>query len=77
LSGIKVYPNPAQTQFTVTGITENSNITVTDMMGKVVYQTTSTTANQIQINATNWAKGLYIVQVKGNQSSTALKIIKK
>ncbi|PKN14966.1 MAG: hypothetical protein CVU67_02905 [Deltaproteobacteria bacterium HGW-Deltaproteobacteria-24] len=71
-----IYPNPTQNQFTVSGITENSSITITDMMGKVIYQTTST-ANQAQINATSWAKGMYVVQVKGTQSSTTLKVIKQ
>ena len=71
-----IYPNPTQNQFTVSGITENSSITITDMMGKVIYQTTST-ANQAQINSTSWAKGMYVVQVKGTQSSTTLKVIKQ
>ncbi|MBW6482742.1 MAG: T9SS type A sorting domain-containing protein [Vicingaceae bacterium] len=71
-----IYPNPTQNQFTVSGITENSSITITDMMGKVIYQVTGT-ANSTQINATSWAKGIYIVQVKGTQSSTTLKVIKQ
>ncbi len=73
---VNIYPNPTQTQITITGITENNSITVIDMMGKIIYQTISST-NLTQINTTHWAKGIYIVQVKGIQSSTTLKIIKQ
>jgi len=73
-----VYPNPTQNQFAVSGITENSSISVIDVMGKVVYTTQYSTPNTHHaISTTNWAKGLYIVQVKGNKSSTTLKVIKQ
>jgi len=72
-----VYPNPTQNQFAVSGITENSSISVIDVMGKVVYTTQYALPNtHHSISTTNWAKGLYIVQIKGNQSSTTLKVIK-
>lgn len=73
---VTIYPNPTQTQFTITGITENNSITVIDMMGRTIYQTISST-NLTQINTTHWAKGIYIVQVKGTQSSTTFKVIKQ
>jgi len=71
-----VYPNPTQNQFTVSGITENSSISVIDVMGKVVYQTQSTN-NQTLIATNGWAKGLYIVQIKGNSATTSLKVVKQ
>jgi len=85
-NSIVIYPNPTQNQFTILGVTENSSITVLDVMGKVVYHVPNTNSlpsadglgvGQTQINTTNWAKGLYIVQIKGNQSSTTLKVIKQ
>ncbi|MCB0380443.1 MAG: T9SS type A sorting domain-containing protein, partial [Flavobacteriales bacterium] len=75
-NAITIYPNPTQDQFTVSGITENSSITVLDVMGKVVHYTPKT-INQTQITTENWAKGLYVVQIKGNKSSTTLKVIKQ
>jgi len=76
ITDFAIFPNPTQNQFTITGILENSSITVTDVMGKVVYYATNV-IYQTQINATNWAKGMYIAQLKGTQSSTALKVIKQ
>jgi len=74
-NSIAIYPNPTQNQFTVSGITENSSITIMDVMGKVVHYAPNT-INQTQITTENWAKGLYVVQIKGNKSSTTLKVIK-
>ncbi len=73
-----VYPNPTQNQFTVSGITENSSITVLDVMGKVVYTIQHTSPNTHHpISTTNWAKGLYVVQIKGNSATTSLKVVKQ
>ena len=71
-----IYPNPFINSFTVSGIKENSSITVIDVMGKVVHYTPKT-INQTQISTTNWAKGLYIVQLKGNTATTSLKVVKQ
>lgn len=73
---ISIYPNPAQNQFIITGITENNSITVMDMLGRITYQTTSST-NLTAINTTHWARGIYMVHVKGSQSSATLKVIKQ
>lgn len=75
-NAITIYPNPTQHQFVVSGIIENSSITVLDVMGKVVYFAPNT-KHQIPITTTNWAKGLYVVQIKGNKSATTLKVVKQ
>ena len=75
-NNITIYPNPTQHQFVVSGIIENSSITVLDVIGKVVHYTPNT-INQTQITTENWAKGLYVVQIKGNKSSTTLKVIRQ
>ena len=74
---IVVYPNPFQEQFTVTGITKNSNITVMDVMGKIVYTQRSLLNTQHSIPTNNWAKGLYVVQIKNFESTTNLKVVKQ
>ncbi len=73
---IVVYPNPFQEQFTVKGIKANSSIVVMDVMGKIVYQNTSLTT-QHSIPTSNWAKGLYVIQIKNFESTTNLKVVKQ
>ncbi|OFY95398.1 MAG: hypothetical protein A3K10_16955 [Bacteroidetes bacterium RIFCSPLOWO2_12_FULL_31_6] len=75
-NAVLLYPNPFINSFTVSGIKENSSITVIDVMSKVVHYTPNT-INQTQISTTNWAKGLYIVQLKGNTATTSLKVVKQ
>jgi len=71
-----IYPNPTQNHFTITGLKENSNITIIDVMGKIVYNTTNSTSSII-IPTNLWAKGIYIVQVKSNEEYLVNKIIKQ
>jgi hypothetical protein len=75
-NNIIAYPNPFQEQFTVTGIKTNSSIVVMDVMGKVIYQN-STLNTQYSIPTPNWAKGLYIIQVKSFEHTTTLKVVKQ
>jgi hypothetical protein len=75
-NAVLLYPNPFNNSFTISGITENSNITVLDVMGQVIHSNT-THNTQHTIPTTNWAKGLYIVQLKGNTATTSLKVVKQ
>lgn len=76
LNNLLIYPNPTQNRFTVSGIQENSSIIVLDVMGKVVHYIPNT-IHQTQITTTNWAKGMYIVQLKGNTTIASLKVVKQ
>ena len=54
------------------------NITVFDSMGRVCYQSSSLNLEtNYNINASNWPKGLYIVNLESNLKKTNLKIIKQ
>lgn len=73
---ILLYPNPFKDGFTLMGLSEPSEMLVTDVTGKVVYQTFIDNLST-NINANSWAKGIYVVRLKGNQSSTTLKVVKQ
>ncbi len=54
------------------------NITVFDIMGRVCYQSSSLDLEtNYNINASNWPKGLYIVNLESNLKKTNLKIMKQ
>lgn len=58
---LTIYPNPASGRVSI-GIAQEQLITVVNTLGQVVYQTH--TAGIAEIDVTNWAKGLYIVQTE-------------
>jgi hypothetical protein len=72
---IKVYPNPNSGEFMVESYFEDSEITVTNLVGEVVcQQTTTTSATGISIK--NLAAGIYFVNVKSGKSHETIKVIK-
>ncbi|KAB2859128.1 MAG: T9SS type A sorting domain-containing protein [Flavobacteriales bacterium] len=73
---ILLYPNPFNNGFTLTGLSEPSEILVMDVTGKVVYQTFINNLST-NISANSWAKGMYVLQLKGLQNTTTLKVVKQ
>lgn len=73
---LTVYPNPFSAEFTLTGLVEKSEIHVIDISGKLVHQSTSNSTSTT-IHLDGLAKGLYIVQVKGAQHITTLKVVRQ
>ena len=74
----KVYPNPAESNFTVEfNKTTSGSIRIIDLSGKEVLNTTITSINQ-SIDCSSLKNGLYVVQIDadGTLSSQKLNIIK-
>jgi len=59
---IQVYPNPAQSQFTVTN-TENANLTLYNVLGQQVKQVAGTGENTL-IHTEGLPQGIYILKVE-------------
>ena len=74
---MSMYPNPVKDQLTIS-VTDRSvlgsNVTIYDMVGQTVLETTLTTLNQ-QINLNNLNKGIYLLTVKNGISSVSKKLI--
>ncbi len=70
-----VYPNPAKNAFTINLIKRNSEILVTDILGRTVYTLQDTTEEKLEINTANWEKGLYIITVKTGANLSAQNLI--
>lgn len=70
---LSIYPNPASTQFTIE--TEiNSLINIFDLQGRLMFTGLNKNTN-IQINTSNWAKGIYIVNCSNGGVSKTEKLI--
>ena len=63
---INLFPQPATDHLTITfGNThKNVEITVTDITGKIIYTTTSTEKQKVEVNTNDFAEGVYVVQIQ-------------
>ncbi len=74
-------PNPTTTELTIeNGDLKIDNVVIMNASGHNIYQAKPNTAN-LQINTTNWPKGIYFVRVTtglpGENNSKVYKVIKK
>ena len=83
LSEMKIYPNPASNNVTISimsKISDIARIQITNLAGQVVSnqnQNMENGVNQFQINISNLASGLYLVNIKTNTGRSTQKLIKK
>jgi choice-of-anchor B domain-containing protein len=59
-SKLYLYPNPATDEIRIAGLSEVVNVTITDLSGKIVSNSTT----QSLINVSHLSNGLYIVEVR-------------
>ncbi len=72
---VKLYPNPASTTVTVSGISGEATVSVVDMNGRTVY---SERANEtLTIDLTGYAQCAYFVRISGEQTLAIRKLIVK
>jgi len=64
--GIKIYPNPTTDQLTIALPSNNKKVevTITDITGKIIYSTTATDTQKLEVNTNDFAEGIYVVQIQ-------------
>ncbi len=60
---IRVYPNPSQGMVTLDLPMEETNIMISDIHGKVVYEARTQNTNVLQADLSHLSKGVYIINV--------------
>ena len=70
---VSVYPNPVQSVLNFSGLTSPVKATVFDMLGKRLLQTKVT--NSLDVSSFN--SGLYMVEIKNENSSKVFNIVKQ
>ncbi len=73
----KVYPNPVANVLYI-DVTDDKvqQVTVTDMVGRVIYTNTAVSSH-MQINTATLPAGVYILQLSGNGNTTSVKFTKE
>jgi sugar lactone lactonase YvrE len=74
-----VYPNPAisTANVTVSGVSSKVLVTVTDLSGRKIWQTESTSTKQVTIPVSSFTAGIYFVTVKDDKHSKVLRLLKE
>jgi hypothetical protein len=69
-----VFPNPASDVVNIQNIAVGTNISITDVSGRVVY--TSTASNDLMtISTQDWSNGLYLIQTELNGAVQQQKVV--
>jgi Secretion system C-terminal sorting domain len=74
---IYLFPNPATNHLTIAFGSNNKNVevTITDISGKIIYSTTASETQQIEVNTKDFAKGIYVVQIQAADFIATKKLI--
>ena len=80
ITKVNAYPNPSSTGFTLQldgyNMTERVSVTITDLLGRKVYQTEGKGKMQYRFG-TEFIKGMYNVQVIQGSDKKSLKLVKE
>jgi len=74
-SDLTIYPNPANDILNIVGLTDNSEIVIYDLSGKV--QKNENAQNRVGIDISDLAAGVYFVKVNNDNKTEVLKFIKQ
>ena len=73
-----VYPNPVKDVLNIALGDYHSveEITISDVQGKVIQQLNNITTANLQLDFSNFSRGLYVLRIQNNESTTVFKITK-
>ncbi len=75
VNNVNVYPNPSTGIFNIS-IQEDANITVNDILGKVIYSNIVKAGNNT-IDISNYQSGIYLLNISNENGSVNKKLIKE
>jgi hypothetical protein len=74
-TGLGIYPNPATSVLNINNAAVNSQLTITDILGNMVYQQPIMNSTQSSIDVSTWNKGVYLLQIKNEKETTVKKVV--
>ena len=75
--GIKIYPNPAANNLTISFGSSNKkvDVTITDITGKIIYTTTASETQKIEVITEDFKEGIYVVQIQSADFIATKKLV--
>lgn len=73
---VNIYPNPSNGIYNLSGLDENSKISVYDAIGQIIY-TSIITKSKETVNISLLPNGIYMIQIKSENNIITKKVIKK
>lgn len=78
LKGVSLFPNPFSSEIRLTNAQKVASITITNILGQVLYSTTNTDNDELRIDTYKLPSGVYMVHLKCVDKSTrVVKMIRK
>ncbi len=75
LNSVHVFPNPSSDVVIVEGIHSMLNLTVRDEVGRIIHAGKS--ASRIELNVSNWASGIYLMEFNDGKGLKQVRFVKK
>ena len=74
---ISIFPNPATNHLTIAlgSNTKKVEVTIADITGKIIYSTTVSETQKIEVNTQDFAKGIYVVQIQSADFIATKKLV--
>ncbi len=76
-STINLFPNPATSHVTIDlgNYNQKVEVTITDVTRKIMYSTSASETQKIEVNTTDFKAGIYVVQIQAAEFSATKKLV--